>query len=83
MKAFRWRSLVTLIVAISALLSAWLSLVQINEVFNVAAWLTAFAGALLLLLGILSLAMRRAWIAGLRLLIGVWLAVSPWVAEEA
>jgi hypothetical protein len=88
MKAFRWRSLVTLIVAISVLLSAWLSLGQINDVVRtdvdhsiqeIAAWLTAVAAAVLLLLGLLSLFMRRAWLAGLRLLVGIWLLVSPWI----
>ena len=79
MNAFRWRSLVTLIVAISVLLSAWLSFGQINDVSNVAAWLTALAAVCLLVLGILSLAMRKAWLAGLRLLVGGWLVVSPWI----
>lgn len=88
MKAFRWRGLVTLIVAISVFLSAWLSLGQINDVVSTdvnhsiqesAAWLTTVAAAVLLLLGLLSLFMRRAWLAGLRLLVGVWLVVSPWV----
>ena len=27
----------------------------------------------------MSLVMRRAWLAGLRLLLGIWLVVSPWV----
>ncbi len=79
MNAFRWRSLVTLIVAISVLLSTWLSFGQINDVSNVAAWLTALAAVCLLVLGILSLAMRKAWLAGLRLLVGGWLVVSPWI----
>ena len=88
MRAFRWRSLVTLIVAIGALLSAWLSLGQTNNVVNanvdhsiqeIEAWLTALAAAILLLLAFLSLFMRRAWLAGLRSLIGIWFLVSPWI----
>jgi hypothetical protein len=88
MKAFRWRSMVTLIVAIGVLLSAWMSLGHINVVFNVdaddsiqeiAALLTTFAAAFLLLLALLSLVMRKAWLAGLRLLVGIWFVVSPWI----
>ncbi|MDH3660826.1 MAG: SPW repeat protein [Alphaproteobacteria bacterium] len=88
MKAFRWRSMVTLIVAIGVLLSAWMSLGHINVVFNVyaddsiqeiAALLTTFAAAFLLLLALLSLVLRKAWLAGLRLLVGIWFVVSPWV----
>jgi hypothetical protein len=88
MKAFHWRSLVTLIVAIGVLLSTWLSLGQINDVVNadvdpstqkMATWLTAFTAALLLFLGLLSLFMRKVWLAGLRLLVGAWLLVSPWL----
>ena len=88
MKAFRWRSMVTLIVAIGVLLSAWMSLGHINVVFNVyaddsiqeiAALLTTFAAAFLLLLALLSLVLRKAWLAGLRLMVGIWFVVSPWV----
>ena len=88
MKAFRWRSMVTLIVAIGVLISAWLSLGHISVIFNVdadhsiqeiAALLTTFAAAFLLLLALLSLVMRTAWLAGLRLLVGIWLLVSPWI----
>ena len=88
MKAFRWRSLVTLIVAIGALLSAWLSLGQISDVVNanvdpstqkMATWLTALTAALLLILAISSLVIRKAWLAVLRLVVGIWLVVAPWV----
>lgn len=88
MKAFRWRSMVTLIVAIGVLISAWSSLGHISVIFNVdadhsiqeiAALLTTFAAAFLLLLALLSLVMRTAWLAGLRLLVGIWLLVSPWI----
>ena len=86
MRAFRWRSLVTLIVAIGALISAWLSLGQISDAGHsadvVAARLMALAAALLLLLGLLSLVLRKAWLAGLRLLIGIWLLVSPWILSH-
>ncbi len=88
MKTFRWRSLVTLIVAIGVLFSAWLSLGQIYDTANadvdpstqkMAAWLTALAATFLLLLGVLSLFMRKVWLAGLRLLVGAWLLISPWI----
>jgi peptidoglycan/LPS O-acetylase OafA/YrhL len=91
MKAFRWRSLVTLIVAIGVLISAWLSLGQTSDVGSadagravgeVAARLMGLAAALLLLLGLLSLVMRKAWLAGLRLLIGIWLLASPWIPSH-
>jgi hypothetical protein len=80
--------MVTLIVAISVLISAWSSLGHISVIVNVdadhsiqeiAALLTTFAAAFLLLLALLSLVMRRAWLAGLRLLVGIWFVVSPWV----
>ena len=89
MKAFRWRSLVTLIVAIGVLLSAWLSLGQLNDNVDVdqarlriAFWSTTSAAAFLLLLAISSLFIRRAWLAGLRLLVGIWLVVSPWILSQ-
>lgn len=86
MKAFRWRSLVTLFVAIGVLNLAWSSLGQVGDadrsVDVVAARLTGLATAWLLFLGLLSLFVRKAWLAGLRLLIGLWLLVSPWILSH-
>lgn len=88
MKVFRWRSMVTLIAAICVLLSAWLTFGKIEgatsldaggSIQEMSAWLTALAAGFLLILALLSLAMRRAWLAALRLLVGIWLLVSPWM----
>jgi uncharacterized BrkB/YihY/UPF0761 family membrane protein len=84
--------LVTLIIAICVLLSALLSLVGVHDAVNadadhssineIARWPMALAAVILLLLGLLSLFLRRAWLAGLRLLVGIWLVVSPWVIGQ-
>lgn len=90
MKAFRWRSLVTLIAAIGLVLSPWLPLSQPQDVANLGAmrsipaflaWHAGVVGGVLTFLAVLSLIMRRAWLAGLRLIIGIWLAISPWILD--
>ncbi|MGI9436138.1 MAG: SPW repeat domain-containing protein [Geminicoccaceae bacterium] len=91
MKVFRWRSMVTLIAAICVLLSTWLTFGQIERatsldagrsIQEMSAWPTVLAAGFLLILALLSLVMRRAWLAALRLLVGIWLLVSPWILPQ-
>ena len=90
MKAFRWRSLVTLVVAVGVLVSAWPLLGQISDGVDadhgfqeIVVLPTALAAALLLFLAILSLFVRRTWLAGLRLLVGIWFLITPWILSQA
>lgn len=77
MKTNRWQDSINLLLGAWLFSSPWL--LDYADVLPQAAWNAWALGAMIALLAAVSMYMPKAWEEGLNILLGAWVAISPWV----
>jgi len=81
MKTNRWQDWFNLLLGAWLFASPWL--MAYADALPKAAWSAWAAGAAIVLLAVAAMSVPKAWEEGLNILLGAWVAVSPWVLEFA
>ena len=88
--AFHWRRMATLAIAAGLIIWPWLSLDGVElgakleggpSAFGLVVWHAFLIGGALAFLSVLSFVCRSVWLAGLQLIVGLWIAVAPWIID--
>lgn len=81
MKTDRWQDWGNLLLGAWLFASPWL--MNYADELPAAAWNAWALGAAIMLLAVAAVSMPKAWEEGLNILLGAWVAVSPWVLAFA
>lgn len=77
MKTNRWQDSINLLLGAWLFASPWL--MNYADALPNAAWNAWALGAAIVLLAAVAMYMPKAWEEGLNILLGAWVAISPWV----